>query len=371
MEIIVEKNNSIKFEVQIQNIFYIINICLFNNEIYFKYKNKNEILFSSNVFKFEELQIFNRLFTIYDNINEIFYAIKDIIMLNKNPEIIKKEDILYLRIYPNLGKYNIIEFPLNKKLVLQTIKVDEDFLNQIEKDIKIFDSFVDSYENKIKKLELENKELQSKITKYFNEQISDNNFFYYNIDNSYENYVLIQSQQYKSIEFKTLLILEKNFYICNIISKFKNEKINFKLIYKAKIDGDRAINFHNKVDGKGPLVILVKTSKNNIIGGYTSKVWSSSNEYMEDSDAFLFSITNKKTYKVLNPKYACLHLENSGPCFGNNLELKIFDNCFKTENGINYQSIAYNIDNKNLIGEKKFSYFKVIDYEVYQIISYN
>ena len=81
-----------------------------------------------------------------------------------------------------------------------------------------------------------------------------------------------------------------------------NKKINFELIYKAIIDGDKAKTFHNNVDGKGPLIILVKTSNNNIIGGYTSKAWSSSNKYMKDSEAFLFSLTNEKKYKIIKPE---------------------------------------------------------------------
>ena len=367
MELIEQKDNYIKINIKLSNsnIFYEIKISLISDKIYFKYTIRSNKIFKSSVFKFEEFQIINKLFTIYDNINEIFQSIKDIIIF-KNPDIIKKEDKLYLKIYPNIGKYKFIEIPLEKEQELQTIKVDENFLNQIEKDIKTFDSFVDSYENNIKQLEKENEELQSKFNNY------DNNFFYYNINNSYENYVLIQSQQYKSIKFNELLILEKKFFICNlIISKFKNKKINFKLIYKAIIDGDKAINFHNNVDGKGPLIILIKTSNNIIIGGYTSKVWSSSNNYMKDHDAFLFSLTNKEIYVNINSKYACLHLENEGPCFGNNYELKIVNNCLKENSWVNNESNCYNFGNKNLINEKTTTIFKVIDYEVYQIISYN
>ena len=159
MEIILEKND-LKFQIKSSNILYDISICLSSgNIIVFKYKTINEILFTFKEFKFEEFQIINRLFTIYDNINEIFQSIKDIIFFNKNPDIIEREKKLYLKIYPNLGKYNFIEIPLDKEQELQTIKINEDFLNQIEEDIKMFDSFVNSYEYNIKKLEIENKEL--------------------------------------------------------------------------------------------------------------------------------------------------------------------------------------------------------------------
>ena len=93
---------------------------------------------------------------------------------------------------------------------------------------------------------------------------------------------------------------------------------------------------------------------------------------MKDSDAFLFSfIKNIKIYKIKNPDYACFHLENEGPCFGNNNELKIVDNCFTEDSLVNNNSNSYEINKTNLIGKKDIFNFKVSDYEVYQIVSYN
>ncbi len=372
MEILLDKKNIIEFNSKCANISYKIKISLLSDKINFEIKSKNKN-FSKN-FIYENFQTLSNLFTIFDNIEEIFQCIKDI-KLHKKPDLILREKKIYLKIYPNLGKYNFIEIPLETDNDIKTIKVDENFLNQIEEDIKMFDSFINSYEHQIKELENENKELQLK-TKNNKELILDNNkynnIFYYNINNSYENFVLIHSQ-YESIKFNELLIKETNFNICDlIIPKFKNKKINFKLIYKAKIDGDKAKNFHNNVDGKGPLIILIKTSNNIIIGGYTSKIWSSSNKYMKDSDAFLFSFIKKlKIYKINNPDYACFHFENEGPCFGNNGELFIVDNCFTKDSWANNYSKSYNINEKNLIDKKDIFNFKVSDYEVYEIVSYN
>ena len=378
MEINIENNNNIKLKMKCKGIFYEIKISLVGEEIYFKYKPINGNLYKSQNFSFEKFQTISNFFTIFDNINEIFQSIKDIILFQNPDLILEDKKFLYFTIYPNLGKYNFIEIPLNKEYIIETKKVDENFLTQIEEDIKKFDSFIDSYENQIKELENENKELQLKIKNYEETILNNNNkyneIFYYNINDSYENFVLIQSK-YKLIKFNKLLISEKNFNKF-IFSKMKNKKINFELIYKAIIDGDKAKTFHNNVDGKGPLIILVKTSNNNIIGGYTSKPWSSSNKYMKDSEAFLFSLTNEKLYKITLYEFACLHLENCGPCFGNNGELKIVDNCFTEDSWVTNDSVSYDfefyfINKKNLIGEKEFSTFKVQDYEVYQIVSNN
>ena len=348
-----DKNNEyeMKFFINSNDLFCLTAITTKNNS-----SKKYSLSLSMNDL------IKNRFFKIFVNVEEIFRELENKI---EKSILIEDTNLIYLDIPIGLNVINdiILEIKESKKSYEAIIQELMNELNDKNILIKEKDNKINELEKKLKEKELEKEKL--KFSNY-------NNFYFYNIDNSYENYVLIQSQQYESIKFKELLILEKNFYICHLlVPNFENKKIFFNLIYKAKIDGDKAKNFHNKVDGKGPLVILVKTSKNIIIGGYTSKPWSSSNYYMEDHDAFLFSLTNKKTYNIVNPKYACLHLENSGPCFGNNLELKIFDNCFIEENAVNFESIAYNIDNKNLIGEKRLSTFKIIDYEVYQIIYYN
>ena len=64
-------------------------------------------------------------------------------------------------------------------------------------------------------------------------------------------------------------------------------------------------------------------------------------------------------------------MENDGPCFGNNGELKIVDNCLSEDSLVSNYSESYFINEKNLIDEKDISAFKVQDYEVYQIVSNN
>ena len=372
MKINIDNKDNIYFNIKNKNNNFDIKLSLKNEQLYFSYENKNDNSSKQKIFIFEELQIISKLFSIYDNINEIFESIKDIILnskINKKyPDIIIRDKEEYFVINVNFGKYKCIEFPLNSEPQKNIVKIDYKILNEIEDDMKIFDSFVDTYEKKIKNLKNKNKQLKFENYK---EKMSNNNFYYYNINNSYEHFVLIQSR-YKPKNFNELLIFEKDFYICNlIIQKFKNKKLYFNLIYKATIDGDKAQNFHNRVDGKGPLIVLVKTRDNITIGGYTSVPWSSSNECIIDSDAFLFSLDKKEKYKNINPNYACHHYECTGPYFGN-FELNIVDNCFKEYSYTNFESNYNYFEFKdiNLIGEKNLSSFIVNDYEVYQVIVY-
>ena len=356
---------------QNENIVFYIQIYLKNDILYILYKNKNDKYYQQKSFEFNELHIISSFFSIFDNINEIFESMKDIIsnskLYNKNPNIIKKENELYFIIYPNIGKYKFIKFPLKSKSDIKIAKIDDNFLNQIEEDIKIFDSFIDLYEQKIKNLNHKNDELKLEIENY-NKILLNNYYIYYNVNYSFENYIIMKSE-YKSIKLKELLILGDKLYIFNIIfSFFINKNLNFCLIYKATKDGDKAENFHNKVDGKGPLIILVKTSENIIIGGYTSYPWSSSNQLIFDSDAFLFSINKKEIYNIVNYNSACFHSKYNGPCFGDSEELIIVDNCFKEYSITNNESNCYNFNDINLIGQKELSSFIVKEYEVYQVI---
>ena len=355
-----------------ENNLFDIQIYLEKDNIYFLYKNKNEKYYQKKLFDFNELEIINNFFSIFDNIEEIFKSIKDIInnskLYKKNPTIIKKENEFYFIIYPNIGKYEFIEFPLNPKSEIKMVKINENFLKkfeEIEEDIKNVDLIVENYEKKISTLNQRIEELNLIIDNYKTNIL--NNCHYYNNNNSFENYILINSE-HEPIIIKELLISDGNFY--SIFSQYKNKKVNFLLLYKAKKDGDKTQTFHKKVDGKGPLIVLVKTSNKLIIGGYTSKPWSSSDKNVEDSEAFLFSLKKKKIYNILNEKFACFHSKCDGPTFGYDCELKIVNECFLNESISNNNLVnkTYNFNKHNLLDGKTRSFFKILDYEVYQVI---
>ena len=251
MEDNLQNEDIINLICQNENIDFDIQIHLKNDILYILYKNKNDKYYQQKSFEFNELHLISNFFSIFDNNKEIFESINDIIsnskLYNKNPNIIKKENELYFIIYPNIGKFKYIEFPLNPKSEIKIAKIDENFLNQIEEDIKIFDSLVDSYEQKITNLNHINNELKLENENYKN-LLLNNYYIYYNVNNSLENSIIIKSE-HNFINLKDLLILVDKLYIYNlVISNFKNKKLKFCLIYKAIIDGDSAQNFHKKVN---------------------------------------------------------------------------------------------------------------------------
>ena len=82
-----------------------------------------------------------------------------------------------------------------------------------------------------------------------------------------------------------------------------------RLLYRATRDGFTHSAFHSNCDGKANTITIVKNNLNYVFGGYASKALHSNNAWIEDRNAFIFSLrrngisTNEK-YKVAKPQKA-------------------------------------------------------------------
>ena len=101
----------------------------------------------------------------------------------------------------------------------------------------------------------------------------------------------------------------------------------FNLLYRASRDGFGADDFHQRCDYKGPTLIVIKDNQNEIFGGFTSKSWifSISGHMNADNRAFLFSITRKKKYMIMNYNHAVLS-KNDRLCDFGELNLVVYNN---------------------------------------------
>ena len=98
-------------------------------------------------------------------------------------------------------------------------------------------------------------------------------------------------------------------------------KFKTKLLYRCSIDRDSSYKFHEKCDGKGPTITLVKTDKVFKFGGYTSISWNNIQNLQQDRNAFIFSLNKKENYTIYGGNI-------NGPIFGSN-EIYIRNNCKK------------------------------------------
>lgn len=101
----------------------------------------------------------------------------------------------------------------------------------------------------------------------------------------------------------TALLNSKDSQSQFILSKVPNIAAitSIELIYRASRDGWTPERFHSLCDGRGETITIIKSSKNYLSGGYTSKPWRSSGGYIKDENAFLFQLTNSQAiYKPGN-----------------------------------------------------------------------
>lgn len=157
---------------------------------------------------------------------------------------------------------------------------------------------------------------------------------------------------------------------------------SFKLIYRASRDGNTAASFHEKCDGHGPTLFLVKSELGYLLGGYTKVKWDSKtdNRLLEGSHKeFIFSLRNpSKTEPLIFPvrkhsNFKCLlHNIRYGPSLGSNsaglCEIHIAD---KPDENTNSHTLGFpsmfdgkGYTNKIFTGTDRF---KVSDYEVFEI----
>ena len=85
-----------------------------------------------------------------------------------------------------------------------------------------------------------------------------------------------------------------------------NKIISAQLIFDTTRDGDTIAAFKNKCDGQSPTLVIIKTTKNIIFGGYASSKWEEE-KAISDKNAFVFSLNPLKKYNQINPPNAALY----------------------------------------------------------------
>ena len=120
------------------------------------------------------------------------------------------------------------------------------------------------------------------------------------------------------------------------------------LLYRATRDGFTPAAFHSRCDNISNTITIIKTNLNYVFGGYTSVGWNSNEEWITDSDAYIFSLrrngisTNEK-YVVKSPQYAYIGFSSSNLfAFGAGYDVLISANSNKnngsfTNFGFSYQ----------------------------------
>ena len=386
----IELQNIKEFEVKLNNELYKFEFAkTSNNEsIIFRLINNNSLLkkYYFLVLKIEELYNHNSIFKFYKDINEIYDILLELFN-NNNYSLISKENNIILKIKFNMpGKTINIEFKLKEKIINneklienvyeimnKLIKENESMkneLNIIKSELYIYKEELDNTRNdnqiELNKIKDENLELKERI-KHLEDLLlnknNNSNFLINDALNSNKNNIFNDSLIVKDEQDKNLL----NSWISE-----KGNIAKLNLLYRATKDGDTSKIFFEKCSHKGPTISLIKTKKGRRFGGFTKTEWTDKQEWktLKDKNAFLFSLDDKKKYKILKPDYAmrcipynyCLAYGND--CCGEGL---CVHNGFlqKSDNWENNDKKVYDLPSDNcLSGEKNFS---IEELEVYQI----
>ena len=225
---------------------------------------------------------------------------------------------------------------------------------------------INQLETKIKNLEDENQKIKNELKIILsNDKIQKEKL---DIDKKEEKTINEKNEKINEIfDFKSE-IMNTEFF--NQLNKWINpeKSLKFELIFKASEDGDNCQTFHKICDGKGPTVTIVKSKNGYIFGGYLTVPFSSDRKAHTDDKAFLFSLSNMKKFKILDPEHAVFHYAKGwGPYIGrkDNCDLAIKSECLSNKKSYCEPS-SYEFKRIDLIGSDE-KFFEVKDYEIYLV----
>jgi len=180
---------------------------------------------------------------------------------------------------------------------------------------------------------------------------------------------------------------DKQIKLVNWIEQKLNKNIILELIFKKTKNGSTAKDFHHYCDNKGPTLVLIRTSNDEIIGGFTPLDWETTNEGKYKYDnlglTFLFSLTlNKKFDMIKLYTYPAIkNIDRLGPFFGNGdlyLDSDLTEGTTIANRYCNffYEGKVELVEEKgetHYIGGDKWgngidAIFKVVEFEVYKVI---
>ena len=165
---------------------------------------------------------------------------------------------------------------------------------------------------------------------------------------------------------------KQNSIINWIKEKVKKKDLNFKLIFKMSEHGYEGKTFHKYCDNKGPNLILIKTNKDRIFGGFTPLDWENNAKAKIDqsNQTFIFSLNLNKKYDMISVKKKAIQgfSVDYGPNFGD-YDFGLTKNL---KEGMSYANTSCNyLSNENLEltgGKGNDESFQTREFEVYQVI---
>ena len=331
-----------EFKFLYNNKCFIIIIGMTDDKQYLIIQSKEQGNFAylyEKSMNFNDLTYFDKQFRTCDDIEESLNLM--IILFKNKKNFIKeiKDNILIITInILNVDKtYREKQLELFKKSQ-STNAIIEHLCQQI----------YELKENNIK-LQKELKEVKERVSK-LEEKLK------YNLNSN----IIEEKSQFDFI-FKRLkqVKLNKN------NNQIEIKKVFPKLLYRASKDGDNAKDFHLKCDKYKNTLIIIKTKKGLIFGGFTSESWDGKGD-KKDENAFCFSLDKKKIYNWVKGKSSIFVSPETGPTFGNCI-FEIKDK-FLEMGGLCSEDYFYNNQEKQCEINNGEAEFDIEELEVFNVL---
>ena len=214
----------------------------------------------------------------------------------------------------------------------------------------------------------------NKVTENLN-KLNDNKLLKINVTdneiNKFTNNIKLFGKIFvDGVIFSDSLIINNNNMYINYLINWINSKQSFKtiLLYRKSRDGDDYETFHKLCDRKGTTLVLIKSSENFIIGGYTPINWDNESGWLKDDETFVFSLTNGKVFRKASKSTDSIWCTKYGPYFA---EIGFRERGKKnmSQGYFLYSTTLYfEKFNEIIPNEKKDRFFDVDEVEIYNII---
>ena len=293
-------------------------------------------------FTINDFHKLNKYFKQFDSVEEIFNFIIGIEKLEERINITTEDKFVKLNIsLPNISKGSLYN---NIEIMIPSVDVKESDLI-----IKLCEKV-----EKINILELKFKYLFQVLNK------NESDF------NSYLEVRFNMNKNVKNIDSK-IITFDDLILPALGIKKVLNKTIKgVNLLYRASRDGD-STQFHSKCNGKLNTVTFVKAKNGRKFGGFANQGWHSSNAYILDNKAFLFSLDLFECYYYNSGNNQIYGSSSYGPLWGAGHDLYLASGCLNNNSSTTNQSSSYNYNGKTLTLSGG-SNFQAIDYETYEFI---
>ena len=327
-----------------------VNFSNYSNFIKIKAYLKDNNLENKNyekIYYLNELKD-NKFLSICDSIDEVYEQLIYELKKNSKKILIEENDKINIIIPVEHIKIKEIKF-----IIYAKVKTDKELIQELFIKIRNIENDKKKMNEEIIELKNENKKLNEKIDLIFDKMNNIEAFIELNKSKIINNELNKQNSIYKWIK-----------------EKINKNSIQFELIFQMSKDGSNSENFHKLCDNKGPTLILIKTTKNKIFGGFTPLNWSNKIEEIcdESNQTFIFSLNLMKKYNLINNKKVAIVCRSWGPSFGCD------DFCLNKDmkKGSIYANEYCNfLSNNNLEltgGKGDYESFNTEEFEVYKVI---